>query len=41
MKQKFDDFLEEYLAENEDVRAEYEKQKEQIKKEISEDYSGG
>ena len=36
MKQSFDDFRNEYLAENEEIRAEYEKQKEQLKQELLE-----
>lgn len=32
--QTFDDFLDEYLAEDEELRAEYEKQKEQLEEEL-------
>lgn len=32
--QTFDDFLDEYLAEDEELRAEYEKQKEELEKEL-------
>ena len=33
-KQSFNDFLKEYLEDNEDVRAEYNEQKEQLKTEL-------
>ena len=32
--QTFDDFLDKYLAEDEKLRAEYEKQKEELEKEL-------
>ena len=42
-KQSFDDFLKEYLEEedNEDVRAEYNEQKEQLEKELQNESTKG
>ena len=41
-KQSFDDFLKEYLEEdNEDIRAEYNEQKEQLEKELQNESTKG
>ena len=40
-KQSFDDFLKEYLEDNEDVRAEYNEQKEQLEKELKTESTKG
>ena len=40
-KQSFDDFLKKYLEDNEDVRAEYNEQKEQLEKELQTESTKG